>query len=163
MSWTSLYLANKMAGVPYFNAPWFDMAAKELRKLKHVGRVFNPAEHDREMGFEPMLCPNGSPEEARAARFQLEDALRYDWNWIVDMSDGLIIGPQWQTSKGTISEIACHQALGLPVWEYECYLAWHQGRDPLHFLEDLVLPPLLETRKMGGDLLNDDGLTCDCR
>jgi hypothetical protein len=68
-----------------------------------------------------MLCPNGTAEEAIAAGFDLRVALASDWQWIAENSTGLIIGPDWSSSKGTISEIACHQALGLPVWEWAIF------------------------------------------
>ena len=112
----NLYLGNKMTKVPYFNTPWFDETASKLRKVT-TGQVFNPAEWDRLRGFDPMQCPNGTIEEAAAAGFELRAALGADWEWIAKFSNGLVIGPFWATSKGTISEIACHQALGLPVWE----------------------------------------------
>lgn len=131
-----LYLGNKMSGVPYFNAPWFDMAAGVLRALPSVEFVFNPADHDREMGFDPMLCPSGSPEEARAAGFSARAALGADWLWISQNSDALVVGPDWRTSPGTISEIACHQALRLPVWEWAAFAR----QDAFTF----SLPPLLE-------------------
>lgn len=142
----SLYLANKMAGVPYFNAPWFDETTAWLESVPCVSSVFNPAQHDREQGFEPMSCPNGTPEEALAAGFVLRKALRADWEWISRNSDGLVIGPDWRTSRGTISEIACHQALGLPVWPWSPMTAFlfHGGRvDDLRNPES-QLPPLGE-------------------
>ncbi len=119
----SLYLGNKMSGVPFFNAPWFDAAERTLRKLPGVRDVFNPAQHDRDMGFDPMNCPNGSKEEAVAAGFAIRKALGADWAWIAENSNGMIAGPSWARSPGTISEIACHQALGLPVWEWGHFLA----------------------------------------
>lgn len=118
-----LYLGNKMSGVPFFNAPWFDMAASYLATLKGVTDVFNPAQHDRDRGFDPSVCPSGSMEEASAAGFVLRDALGDDYAWITRNSDGLIVGPQWRESPGTISEIAVHQALRLPVWEWR-YVCW---------------------------------------
>ena len=53
----NLYLGNKMVGKPYFNAPWFDLTAAALRKYTGIHDVFNPADEDRRMGFEPMKCP----------------------------------------------------------------------------------------------------------
>lgn len=118
-----LYLGEKMVGLPFFNAPWFDATADTLRKMPGVTDVFNPADHDREQGFEPMNCPHGTAEEASEHGFDRHAALKADWSWIADNSDGLVIGPLWKTSTGTISEIACHQALGLPVWESEAFLS----------------------------------------
>jgi hypothetical protein len=161
----NIYVSNKMSYVPFFNAPWFDRSAAAVGQVPWTGDVFNPAQHDREMGFDPMLCPNGTPEEARTAGFPANAALRADWIWIADISNGCVVGPQWPTSPGAISEIACHQALRKPVWEYEVFMDnWHR---PMDYLYTLVLPPLLE---LGGlmyhrqaapvDLVGD-GLTCD--
>jgi hypothetical protein len=116
-----LYLGNKMSGVPYFNAPWFTAATSVLRDLGWG--VFNPAEQDIKRGFDPMKCPHGTLEEARIAGFVLRDALGEDYAWITKHSDGLVVGPQWHDSPGTISEIAVHQALRLPVWEYETFIS----------------------------------------
>lgn len=136
-----LYLGNKMTGIPYFNTPWFDAAAAHLRNLPYIEEVFNPAQHDRDMGFDPMLCPNGSAEESRAAGFVVADALMYDWIWIAKWSDALIVGPDWYNSPGTISEVACHQALRRPVYEYMPYLTVWDDPD---LLNEAVLPPLME-------------------
>lgn len=108
-----------MTNIPYFNAPWFDAAEAAILALPRVRSAFNPAQHDRDMGFDPMKCPNGSIEESAAAGFDLRTALGTDWCWIADNSDALVVGPDWRTSKGTFSEIACHQALGLPVYKYD--------------------------------------------
>lgn len=128
-----LYLAEKMMGLPFFNAPWFYKTAEELRKLPGVTEVFNPAQYDRICGFEPMECPNGTLEEALAAGFDRTEALRYDWNWIATRSEGIIVGPMWRCSIGAISEVACHQALGLPGWDAHSFIHGHPN----------PLPPLL--------------------
>jgi hypothetical protein len=139
-NWNNLYLGNKMTGKPYFNTPWFDASAKVLLSFPTVQCVFNPAHHDRQMGFDPMKCPNGSPEESRAAGFDLHEALRADWEWIAKSSNGMIAGPSWHDSPGTISEIACHQALRLPVWEYQVFCAYWD-KDHLY---EMALPPIME-------------------
>lgn len=132
-----LYLGNKMAGKPYFNAPWFDLAAYEMRQIPGVQNVFNPADEDRKYGFEPMKCPDGSEEEARTMGFDRRRSLETDWKWIAQSSSGLVIGPDWPESPGTISEIACHQALGLPVWESSNFF----DRIAKGFSEDLFCKP----------------------
>lgn len=126
----SLYLGNKMVGIPFFNAPWFDNTAIHLRSLPGVAAVFNPADEDRRSGFDPMLCPNGSAEEGEAGGFDRRRALGADWLWISSYSNGLVVGPDWKRSTGTLSEIACHQALGLPVWELDKFFYLiENGRD----------------------------------
>lgn len=136
----SVYLGNKMTGKPFFNAPWFDASAAVLLSFPTVQCVFNPAQHDRDMGFEPMNCPDGSAAEGKAAGFEPREALGADWAWIARDSDALIVGPDWHDSPGTISEIACHQALRLPVWEYQVFCAYW---DKDH-LWDFALPPIME-------------------
>jgi hypothetical protein len=134
------YIGNKMTGIPFFNTPWFDLAEKRLMSLPVISEVFNPAQHDRDMGFDPMRCPMGSAEESRGAGFVLKDALGADWAWIAEHSDFLVVGPDWHTSRGTISEIACHQALLKPVWEIAVFMElWDKD-----LLFDLELPPIME-------------------
>lgn len=123
----NIYLGNKMVGIPFFNAPWFDSVAFKLRQIPGVHAVFNPADEDRRMGFEPMKCPLGTDEEAAASGFDRRRALGADWLWISSLSNGLVVGPDWYHSTGTISEIACHQALGLPVWEWEQFKEIGEG------------------------------------
>jgi hypothetical protein len=134
------YLGNKMTGRPFFNFPWFDLTEKRLLSLPVISEVFNPAQHDREMGFDPMKCPMGSVEESKAAGFDLVAALSADWDWIAYHSDFLIVGPDWRTSKGTVSEIACHQALLKPVWEIETFIELWNDK----LLYERVLPPIME-------------------
>jgi hypothetical protein len=139
----NLYVGNKMTGIPYFNVPWFNETAEKLRRVPGTGQIFNPAEWDVLRGFDPMQCPNGTLEEAVPAGFVLRDALGADWEWIAKYSNGLVIGPNWSTSKGTISEIACHQALGLPVWEAEVFFQGiHFGSAADLFTQEWQFPPL---------------------
>lgn len=128
-----LYIGNKMVGKPFLNAPWFDLTANNIRMYLHgmVDEVFNPADEDRKLGFDPMLCPDGVPREG----FDRRRTLKADWSWIADNSDGLVIGPDWESSTGTLSEIACHQALGLPVWESRVFFD-HIIRDPEYLVEN---------------------------
>ena len=138
-----LYLGNKMVGIRQFNFPWFDVAAATLRSFPSVAEVFNPAERDRQDGFYPNRECLGTLEESVAAGFSRRDALLTDWTWIGKNSDGMIAGPDWMDSTGTISEIACHQALGLPVWEFGVF---SQNWDKPHLI-DLKLPPIMEVGK----------------
>lgn len=154
------YLGNKMNGVPYFNAPWFDGAAMVLRDLGYD--MFNPAEQDRELGLDPMKCPKGSREEAVALGFNYEAALLADYTWIAQRSRFLVVGPQWRDSPGTVSEIAVHQALNRPVFEYEPFVKWHYTKHP-YKITDLALPPLLQLGTLEPETEEeDDGITCDC-
>jgi hypothetical protein len=138
----NLYLGNKMVGKESLNHAWFDSAAASLLALPTVGAVFNPAQHDRNLGFDPEGF-NGSFEELEDAGFDRRAALTYDWNWIGLNSDAMIVGPDWANSPGAISEIAAHQALFLPVWEFGVFINYW-FRD---ILFEYVMPPILELGK----------------
>jgi hypothetical protein len=160
-----LYIGNKMVGIPYFNTPWFDMADRELLKIPTVIQTFNPAEHDRSaLGFDPMRCVHGSVEESEAGGFNRRTALRDDWTWIATHSTGMIVGPDWMESTGAKSEVACHHALGLPVWEYDVFLkCWNSPE--LWSLSSLV-SPLTAWPRVSMPLVDDEpddgGFFCDC-
>lgn len=140
-----LYLSNKMTGIPYFNAPWFDSTAAILRADSRVVEVFNPADEDRKVGFDPMTCPKGELGEAIANGFNARRALGADWSWIAANADALLAGPDWPISVGSISEIACAQALHLPVWEVDVFFEYvRKGRSDLLALRQHQLPPLRE-------------------
>jgi len=138
----NIYLANKMNLIPFFNAPWFDESAARLRALPGVEEVFNPVEHDRNMGFEPMSCPSGTFEEAAGHGFELKDALLADWTWIATKADCVVLGPDWWHSPGAISEAACIQGLRKPAYEYEVFCRIY----PLspRELQQYSLPPIME-------------------
>jgi hypothetical protein len=160
-----LYLGNKMTEVPYFNAPWFDMAELELLKIPTVIQVFNPAEHDRNMGFNPMVCVRGSKEESEAAGFNLREALSADWEWIAKFSTGMVVGPDWMSSKGAKSEVGCHQALGLPVWEYQDFvLNWSDPAALTRLLVRPLRPVFAPVHVPVGphEDPDDGGFFCDC-
>lgn len=134
-----IYLANKMAGIAEFNFPWFDACAVTLRSIPVVTDVFNPAEEDRKYGFDATGL-TGSEEEAVARGFDRRRTLGLDWAWIAANSDACVVGPLWAASMGTKSEIACHQALGLPVWEFVDFI--YNWDCPI-VLEKLRLPELI--------------------
>jgi hypothetical protein len=143
-----LYLGNKMVGIRQFNFPWFDAVAAELRALSMVTEVFNPAERDREVGFYPAEDCLGTVEDMAELHFSRRAALATDYAWICDHSDGMVAGQDWMKSTGTISEIAIHQALGLPVWETGVFMAYW---DDSHLIE-MKLPPIMELgRPLRGD------------
>ena len=117
-----LYLGNKMVGIRQFNFPWFIETAEALRDVPGVAEVFNPAERDMRAGFYPDPDCEGTLEELKDLDFSRREALHADWDWIARYSEGMVVGPAWLKSTGTISEVACHQALGLPVWESRIFL-----------------------------------------
>lgn len=100
-----------MTGLPDFNFPAFDKAAAELRAAGH--EVFNPAENDRDNGFEG-IGTDGDPAKAAAAGFDLRETLKQDLSWICDHAEGVAVLPGWAGSRGARAEIALAEALDIP-------------------------------------------------
>lgn len=107
-----LYLAGPMTGIQDFNFPLFDSVAAELRERGY--EVFNPAENDRQNGYDGKSL-TGDPVEAKAAGFNLRETLKQDLAWICDHADGLALLPYWEKSRGAKTEVALAHALGLPA------------------------------------------------
>jgi len=105
-----------MTGIDHFNTPAFDAAAFLLREAGH--EVFNPAENDRENGFDSSGM-SGDPHEAAANGFSLRLALKQDLSWICDHAEALVLLEGWERSKGVRAEMALAEALGLPKYELE--------------------------------------------
>lgn len=99
-----IYLAGPMTGLPEFNFPAFDRAAEILSAAGYT--VFNPAQMDRDVGFDPLSTV--------VSNEFLRDALRRDLSAICEC-DGIAMLPGWEKSGGARVEwtLACH--LGLKV------------------------------------------------
>ena len=132
-----LYLGGKMIGRPGFDFTVFDKAAKAIRALGY--EVFNPAERDRAVGFDPEGT-DGSYDEVIRQGFNRREALGADVSWIAERSEGMVALPTWRRSPGTKAEIALHQGLYLPVWELSDFLAEETSAQQI--------PPLRPGRKM---------------
>jgi hypothetical protein len=128
-----------MVGKDGLNSGWFDAAAAKLRSMGH--EVFSPADHDRKMGFEPKDFKGRTFDDLAASGFDRRAALLADWTWIGHNSEGMVAGPDWMNSPGTLSEIVCHQALFLPVWEYDAFVNFYGDDEPL---KAMILPPIME-------------------
>jgi hypothetical protein len=105
-----LYLAGPMTGIEHYNFPAFDEAAKQLREAGHT--VFNPAENDRENGFDATGLLG---HEAAEHGFDLRKALKQDLSWICDNAEGIALLYGWQHSRGAQAEVALGKALGIPT------------------------------------------------
>jgi hypothetical protein len=99
-----VYLAGPMSGLPDFNFPEFDRHAGLLEMKGHT--VFNPAQMDRDLGFDP------SSSEV-SSQF-LRDALRRDLSAICD-ADAIAMLPGWEKSGGARIEWMLAVHLGLKV------------------------------------------------
>lgn len=103
----SVYIAGKMSGLPLWNFPAFEEAAKNLR-----GRgleVFSPAEHDLEMGFEPTRETFSAKERA--------ESMHWDFETIFNV-DAVVVLPGWEKGRGATAEVALAWFLDKPVLSY---------------------------------------------
>lgn len=99
-----VYLAGPMTGIPEFNFPEFDRNAAILESAGHT--VFNPAQMDRELGFDPTV-----PEVS--GQF-LRDALRRDLSAICG-ADAIAMIQGWEKSGGARIEWMLAVHLGLEI------------------------------------------------
>lgn len=99
-----IYLAGPMTGLPGYNFAAFDRAAEILEGEGHV--VFNPAQMDRDVGFDP-----ASTEVSKSF---LRDALRRDLSAICD-ADAIAMLPGWEKSPGAKIEWMLASHLDLEI------------------------------------------------
>jgi len=103
-----LYLAGPMRGYERHNFPMFDHVANELRRqLKAT--VFNPADHDREIGF--------SEETEILPTHTLQQMMRWDLARVMAV-DAVVFLPGWRKSKGACVERLVAHYLGLPCFDF---------------------------------------------
>lgn len=100
------YLAGPMRGLPQFNFPAFDHAAARLRSEGWV--IFNPAERDREEGF--------NPENGDGLRTH-EHYMRHDIAAILKC-DYIILLPGWKNSVGARQEYQVGKMIGCKFLTY---------------------------------------------
>lgn len=116
-----IYLAGPMRSFVGFNFPAFHKGAVLLRQQGHV--VFNPAEADLEVGFDPAGLI-GRDEELAEAGFDLRRQLGADLAWISSTADAVVVLPGWQQSSGVRAEVATALALCLPIWEFGVFVLY---------------------------------------
>lgn len=100
----TVYLAGPMTGLPEYNFPAFDHAAEILAEQGYT--VFNPAQMDRDVGFDP--------SSAQVSSAFLRDALRRDLAAICD-ADAIAMLPGWEKSGGARIEWLLAAHLGLEI------------------------------------------------
>ena len=107
-----VYIAGPMQGAPLFNFPAFDLMASRLNMKGY--EPLNPAEADREAGFDPHALEvdnNGKP------------ILPDDWDWdavirrdvlMLMEADAIVLLPGWHRSTGAKAEAALAQFRHIP-------------------------------------------------
>lgn len=110
------YIAGPMRGKPFFNFPAFDAAAETLRKFFVI--VFNPADFDRERGYDPMTLEETADWNDLMVDFNLKECIQLDVALVLK-SDALILLPGWEYSIGVCGEIAIATWFKIPIFEWE--------------------------------------------
>ncbi len=103
-----VYIAGPMTGIPNWNFPAFDAAAKFLRDCGYT--VVNPADLDREAGF--------NESQAGVGQEFLRQAMSRDLAAICEC-DGIAVLHGWQRSMGACIEVALASRLGLRIVDAE--------------------------------------------
>jgi len=110
------YLAGPMRGLPKFNFPAFNIAAKKLRSEGYF--IFNPAEHDKEKYGVDISKYNRTGDETKAIEkhgFNLRESLQADLTFICLYAEVIFMLPGWENSKGANAELATAKAIGIEV------------------------------------------------
>jgi len=106
----AIYIAGPMSGYDGFNFPAFDEAAEELGKLGW--NVINPAEMDREIGFDPYRDADKVDAEF------LHLAMLRDTEAIMHRADAMAMLPGWERSTGAKAEYALARWKHIPVYQW---------------------------------------------
>lgn len=104
----TIYIAGPMRGYKNNNFPAFFEAAKKWGSNPMVGRVFNPAQMDEEMGYDGNCIALNSKECLRSC-------MERDLNAIMT-SDALVMLSGWERSEGARVEHALAVYLGLQIF-----------------------------------------------
>lgn len=99
----ALYVAGPMRGIPHNNTSAFLYTAAVLRNLGY--QVKCPAE--QEAGFDPA---------------DVRPALAFVLSWIARHCAAVVLLPGWETSRGTLAEMATAWAVDIPVFERQPFL-----------------------------------------
>jgi len=94
-----LYLAGPMTGIPQFNFPAFDAAAKALRALGHT--ITSPHEEDTPAAqAAAWASPDGKQVAGGLGGETWAQILARDIVVVADKTDGIVFLPGWEKSRG---------------------------------------------------------------
>lgn len=108
----TIYIAGPMRGLPEFNFPAFDTA--EALLTEHGYQPINPAQHDRDGGFDAKGMTGHEDLTARQD-FDIREALKWDLEQVAHV-DAVAVLPGWENSSGARAEVALAHAIGTPVY-----------------------------------------------
>lgn len=120
----TVYIVGPMSGLPGCNFEAFDAAAKDLKGRGYI--VLNPAQMDRDAGFDPTKEEfTGKVKEA---------AIKRDTDAVM-IADLLAVLPNYEDSTGSNAEIPLGRWRGIPIYHYpsmipfnwELYDSWKKN------------------------------------
>jgi hypothetical protein len=108
MGQLTVYVAGPMRGYPFYNFPAFDAAKQMLERLGM--RVVSPADHDRELGFNPTADMDVSKHPEKNV-LDIGEVLLWDLQQVKEC-DMLFMLNGWDKSQGARLEHDLGRALG---------------------------------------------------
>lgn len=158
-----VYIAGPMKGIPLFNFPAFDGAAADITLNWEGWQAVNPAQIDRDYGFDPTTLPadhdwNIIPPSVGTKM----EIIRRDVNAVLSC-DAIFMLPGWEKSAGAKAELHLARWAGLTIYSsafaanprrgtHADYIDPPQGEQPKK--EDILEEAL---RITGGDRMNSYG------
>lgn len=97
----TIYISGPMTGLPNFNYPAFNRAARFFRAMGH--KVYNPAEFPARVGEE----------------FPIREAFAEFMMFICLQADMVALLPGWEKSDGAVAEMAVARRLGIETFIIE--------------------------------------------
>lgn len=104
-----LYIAGPMRGLPDYGFPSFDGVRDALLAEGH--EPISPADHDREIGY----VDESSGSVVTTDAFDIDVVMRWDLAQVAQ-SDGIVLLPGWEDSRGAAHERYVAQACGLSIY-----------------------------------------------
>ena len=108
----TIYIAGPMRSIKWYNFPAFDAAADRLRRAGY--NVLNPADMDREVGFDAMALPEDRDWDTVSACFDFAVCVDRDIA-AVKACDAIYMLRGWQNSTGARAEKALAEWLGKEI------------------------------------------------
>ena len=99
----TVYIAGPMTGIKYFNFPAFDYAGVVIRAAGYT--PVNPAQLDRQAGFDAMTLPENFDWYSTPPRFDMAACIKRDIDALLKC-DAIYLLDGWQQSKGARAEHA---------------------------------------------------------
>jgi len=121
------YVAGPMRGVPQLNFPAFDAASAWLAEQGYA--VFNPAQMDRERGFDVKDLPEDTDWNCIPENFDLKECISEDLK-AVQNCDVLVLLPGYEKSMGCAAELAVARWAGKKIADLVC---GRSGPSHLHY------------------------------